>query len=125
MTDIPKVEQMLQLNVFLYDIYFVDGKLIGELTRRSIQMFQKSVKLLIYNNHICYVSDINSFFESFRCSPCDTIFSKTGRLEHRLFTCNERVKLIYPKNVYQLRETLFEKEVGFFQNSIQRGSKVV
>ena len=109
MTDIPKVEEMLQLNIFLYDIDFVDGELIGELARRSIQKFEKSVKLLRYNNHICYVSDMNSFFKSFCCSSCDTIFSMTGNLERHLITCSERVKHIYPKNVYQLRETLFEK----------------
>ena len=39
MTDIPKVEEMLQLNIFLYDIDFVVGELIGELARRSIQKF--------------------------------------------------------------------------------------
>ena len=113
MTDIPKVEEMLQLNIFLYDIDFVDGELIGELARRSFQKFEKSVKLLRYNNHICYVSDMNSFFKSFRCSTCDTIFSKTGNLERHLITCSERVKHIYPKNVYQLRETLFEKLDSF------------
>ena len=31
MTHIPKVEEMLNLNMFLYDIVFVDGDLIGEL----------------------------------------------------------------------------------------------
>ena len=46
MTDIPKMEEMLQLNIFLYDIDFVDGELIGELARRSVQKFEKSVKLL-------------------------------------------------------------------------------
>ena len=99
MTDIPKVEEMLQLNIFLYDIDFVDGELIGQLARRSIQKFEKSVKLLRYNNHICYVSDMNSCFKSFRCSTCDTIFSKTGNLERHLIKCSERVKHIYPKNV--------------------------
>ena len=29
MTDIPKVEEQLQLNIFLYDIHFVNGELIG------------------------------------------------------------------------------------------------
>ena len=53
MTDIPKTEEMLQLNIFLYDIEFEDGELIGELARRSIQKFEKSVKILRYNNHIC------------------------------------------------------------------------
>ena len=44
MTDIPKVENLLQLHIFIYDIDFVDGELIGELTRRSGQTFEKSVK---------------------------------------------------------------------------------
>ena len=113
MTDIPKVEEMLQLNIFLYDIDLVDGELIGELARRSIQKFEKSVKLLRYNNHICYVSGTNSFFKSFHCSTCDTMFSETGSLERRLITCSDRVKHIYPKTVYQLRETLFEKLDSF------------
>ena len=113
MTDNPKLEEMLQLNIFLYDIDFVDGELIGELARRSIQKFGKGVNLLGYNNHICYVSDMNSFFKFFRCSTCDTIFSKTGNLERHLITCSERVKHIYPKNVYHLRETLFEKLDSF------------
>ena len=113
MTDIPKVEELLQLNFFLYDIDFVDGELIGELARKSIQTFEKSFKVLRYNNHICYVGDMKSFFKSFRCSTCDTIFSKTGILERHLITCSERVKHIYPKKVYQLRETLFEKLDSF------------
>ena len=113
MTDIPKVEEQLQLNIFLYDIDFVNGELIGELARSSIQKFEKSVKPLRYNNHICYVSDMNSYFKSFCCSTCDTIFSKTGNLERHLITCSERVKHIYPKDVYQLRETLFEKLDSF------------
>ena len=56
MTDIPKVEGLLQLNIFPFDIDFVDGELIAELARRSIQKFEKSVKLLRYNNHVCYVT---------------------------------------------------------------------
>ena len=109
MADIPKLEDLLQLNIFLYDIDFVDRDLIGELARRNVQKCQKSVKLLRYNNHICYVNNINALFKAFRCTTCDTFFSKTGNLERHLVTCNDRVKHNYPKNVYELRETLFEK----------------
>ena len=35
MTDILKVEEMLQLNIFLYNIDFLDGEVIGELTRKK------------------------------------------------------------------------------------------
>ena len=34
-------------------------------------------------------------------------------MERHLITCSERVKHIYPKNKYQLRETLFEKLDSF------------
>ena len=110
---IPKVEDLLQLNIFLYDIDFVDGELIGELCRRSIQKYENSVKLLRYNNHICYVNNINVLFKAFRCTTCDTFFSKTGNLERHLVTSSDRGKHIYPKNVYELRETLFEKLDAF------------
>ena len=36
LNEFPKVEDLLQLKIFLYDIDFVDGELIGELCRRSI-----------------------------------------------------------------------------------------
>ena len=111
--DNQKVEDLLQLNIFLYDIDFVDGELIGELCRRSIQKYEKSVKLLRYNNHICYVNNINALFKAFRCTTCDTFFSKTGNVELRLVPCSHRVKHIHPKNVYELRKKLFEKLDAF------------
>ena len=98
--DIPEIEDLLQLSIFLYDIDFVDGELIGELARRSIQRYENSVKLLRYNNHICYVNNINAMFKAFRCATCDTFFSKTGNLERHLVSCSDRVTHIYPKNVY-------------------------
>ena len=104
---------MLQLNIFLYDIDFVDGELIGELSRRSIQKYEKSVNLLRYNDHIFYVNNINALFQAFRCTTCDAFFSKTGNLEQHLVNCSERVEHFYPKSVHELRETLFEKLDAF------------
>ena len=103
LNDIPKVEDLLQLKIFLHDNDFVAGELIGELCRRSIQKYEKSVKLLRYNNHICYVNNINALFKAFQCTTCETYFSKTGNLERHLVTCSDRVKQIYPKNVHELR----------------------
>ena len=91
----------------------MDGELIGELCRRSIQKYAKSVKLLRYNNPFCYVNNINALFKVFRCTTCDTFFSKTGNLERHLITCSNRVKHIYPKNVYEMKEKLFEKLDSF------------
>ena len=113
MDDIPLVEDLVKVNIFLYDIDIADGSLIGELGRRSVQKHPDNVRLLRYNNHICYVSNINVLFQAYRCSSCDQFFNKTGNLERHLTVCKERVKHIYPKNVYQLKETLFDKLDSF------------
>ena len=84
MKDIPIVEDLLTLNILLillYDIDFVDGNIIGELARRNVQKNENTVRPLRYNNHICYVNNINAVFQSFRCPNCDTFFNRTFSLE--------------------------------------------
>ena len=113
MDDIPSVEDIVSIKIFIYDIDLIDGAMVGELARRSIKKYEKSVQLIRYNSHICYVDNIIALFKAFRCPTCDTYFQKTGNLERHLVRCSERVKHIYPKNVYQLRETLFDKLDSF------------
>ena len=113
MDDIPSVEDIVRINIFKYDIDLIDGATVGELARRSIKMYEKNVQLIQYNSHFCYVDKIHALFKAFRCPTCDTYFQKTGTLERHLVKCSERVKHIYPKNAYQLRETLFEKLDSF------------
>ena len=101
MNNNPTVEDLLTLNIVQYDIDIVDGNIVGELARRSVQKYENTVRLLTYNNHICYVNNINAVFQSFRCPHCDTFFHRTFNSERHLTTCSERVKNVYPKNVYQ------------------------
>ena len=109
MNDIPIVEDLLNLNILLYDIDIMDGNIVGGLARRSVQKYENTVRLLRYNNHICYVNNIFAVFQSFRCPNFDNFFNRTFILERHLTTCSERVKNFYPRNVYQIRETLFDK----------------
>ena len=113
MDDIPSVEDIVGINIFIYDIDLIDGAMVGELARQSIKKYERNVQLIRYNSHICYVDKLNALFKAFRCPTCDTYFQKTGNLERHLVRCSERVKHIYPKNVYQLRETLFDKLDSF------------
>ena len=62
---------------------------------------------------MCYVNNINAVFQCFRCSNCDTFFNRTFNLERHLTACSERVKNVYPRNVYQIRATLFDKLDSF------------
>ena len=113
MNDVLTVEDLLTLNFLLYDIDIVDGNIVGELARRSVQKYENTVWLLRYDNHICYVNNINAVFQSFRCPNCDTFFNKMFNLERHLTTCSERVKNVYPKNVYQTQKPLFDQLDSF------------
>ena len=113
MNDIPFVEDTVGINFFIYDINVIDGAMVGQLARRRIKKYEKNVQLIRYKSHVCYVDKINALFKAFRCPTCDTCFQKPANLERHLVRCSERVKHIYPKNVYQLRETLFDKLDSF------------
>ena len=46
MDDIPSVEDIVAINIFIYDIDFIDGAMVGELARRSIKKYEKTVQLV-------------------------------------------------------------------------------
>ena len=59
------------------------------------------------------VNNINAVFQFFRCSNYDTLFIRTFNLERHLTTCSEQVTNVYPRNIYQIRETIFDKLGSF------------
>ena len=109
----PSVEDIVRINIFTYDIDFIDGAMVGELARRGITKYEKNVQLIPYNSQICYVHNIHALFKASYCPTCVTYFQKTGNLERHLVRCTERLKHICPKNAYQLRKTLFGKLDSF------------
>ena len=70
------------------------------------------------------MSKINEVFQSFRCPNCNTL-QQSIHLERNLTTCSKRVKNVYTRNVYQIRETLSAKldSFGFKYMSEQKFSK--
>ena len=103
------VENAIKHNIFIYDIDIEEGEFVGELAIRSVEMYEKNINLLRYNNHICYVEDINTFFKRFRCPSCDTFIKYVSNFNRHVKSCKDRVQHIYPESVYALRETLFDK----------------
>ena len=50
MDDILSVEDIVGINIFIYDIELIDGAMVGELARRSIKKYEKNVQLIRYNS---------------------------------------------------------------------------
>ena len=98
--DLPVVGEIVQKNILIYDSDIPEGEYVGELARRNIGRFDKPVKLLSFNNHIIHTNDIDSSFKCFWCPSCDTFFKRSEFLKKHFLRCKDRVKHIYPKNVY-------------------------
>ena len=107
--DLPIAKNLLLLNILLYDSENVEGNIIAELARRSVRKYENTVQLLIYNNHICYVTNIIAAWQPFHCTNCHAFFTRALNLERRLITCSEGVENVYPRNLNQFRETLSHK----------------
>ena len=111
--DLPDVDEIVQRNIFLCDFDIKEGEYGVELARRIVRKFVKIFKFLRFNNHIIHTNDNDSFFKCFRCSCCDTFIKRSEFPNKHLLRYKDRVKNIYPKILYKLRETLFEKLEGF------------
>ena len=113
MEEIATMEDIVQADMFLYDIESVDGPMVSELARRSVGKYSNTVRLSRYLSHLCYVSNINALFEAYRCPSYGQFINRAGNLERQLTTCKRRVKHVPPINVYQLRESPFDKVDSF------------
>ena len=111
--DFVFVENAIKHNIFIHDIDIEDGYFVGKHARRSIEMYEKNINLLRYNNHICYVNDINTFFKRFRYPSCDRFIKQASNFNRHVKSCKQRLQHDYPKSVYTLRKTLFDKHDGF------------
>ena len=100
MKDITVVEDIVRVDIFLYDLDLVDGSVIGELARRSVGKHSNTLRLLRYNSHICHVSNSNALFKGYRCPSCDQSIEKVQHLERLLTTCKERVKHVISKDCF-------------------------
>ena len=111
--DLHIVGRLAELNILVYDNEVSDGGIVRELADRFLRRFKSTATVLRYNNHICFVTDVNKVFKSFRCSTCNTFFTRSSNLQCHMPKCEELVKNIYPKSVHQFWETLFDKLRAF------------
>ena len=112
LNEIPKVEDLLQLIIFLYDIDFVDGELIGELCRRSVQKYERGVKICATT--ITFATSTTSTHCYKRsCVLRVTHFSQRRGIWNHICFFVVIVLSIYPNNVCKPRKTRFEKLDAF------------
>ena len=95
--DLPVFEEIVQRNFLIYDFDIQEGGYVGELARRSLGTFDKTVKLLRFINHTIITNDKDSFFKCLRCPSCDTFFNKPDNFNKHLQRCKYSSETNLPK----------------------------
>ena len=108
--DFQNNEHLAKINILLYDIEPSDNGIVGGLAQWSLQNFSSTASLLRYNNHICSVTDVKTFIRASGCPTSDKYVRRIGNLQKYIPICQ---KVVYPKTVYKVRETLFDKFKAF------------
>ena len=107
----------------------MDGTFIREPARRSVQKYGKTVRLLRYNNHIFFCDKRFCSLPVFPLSYLWHFDQHNLQMEQHLAGCSEWIGNFYPRNVYRIPETLYDK-LGFFgikstsQQTLQKFSNV-
>ena len=98
------VGDTVEADIFLYDIDIVDRFKIRELTRKTVGIHSSTVRLICYNSHVCYVSNINTSFKAYRCPLCDEFVKRAQHLEQQLTTCRKKVKTFFHKTCFNCKK---------------------
>ena len=120
----PHVRSMDTID--LYDLYLLEEQ--EDITIRAFRMLDcgdvesvykplkkrsASMYINVYNNHASYISDINSYLQSYKCPNCGRLMKLGGMKRHTEVDCSEMSKLTFPGRMKPLSETVFHKLVAF------------
>ena len=105
MEESAAVQDIVQVDILMSDVDFVDGSTIGELARRSVGKYRNSVRLLTYTSLICFVSNINAFFNFYLFPSCESINDSFGNQERHLKIAKRDLNL-FPKEFISIAKNL-------------------
>ena len=113
LSDFLKPEDLLQLNTLpLWHWFFRWRTDWWALSKKFSKVWKKCQGFTLQQSHLLRQQH-QRIVQNLPVYYVWRIFPKIGNLEWHLNTCSDRVKHIYPKNFYELRERLFEKLYAF------------
>ena len=107
LTDLEKAEDLFNVNVDVLDESQSPPCLVP--SRWSARKHSKTVRVLCYSKHFCYIININKAAHAFGCGQCGKLWKKEGLLNRHEKTCTgDKVKQVYPGGVYTPKLTPLE-----------------
>ena len=99
--DLEKAEDLFNVNVDVFEFDESQSPPCLVPSRRSARKHSKTMRVLCYSSHFCYITNINKAAHAFGCRQCGKLWKKEWLLNRHEKTCTgDKVKQVYPGGVY-------------------------
>lgn len=106
--DLSTAEDLYRINIDVFELQEKED-VLTPLRRSKRKYSDNTLRVLMYENHFCYIHDIHSACRAFCCSKCGKLWKKEFRLRRHESTCRgPAVKETYAGGVYQPPKTPLE-----------------
>ena len=110
---IGTIEEIAQMNKFLYKLYNLEEAKIGYLARIRLYRHSSILRVLLYKSLICFVSNINTLFKIYRCPSFDHFIKRAPHREILLNFCQKEMKKFTQRACINNRKHCWIKFVFF------------
>ena len=82
----------------------------GRIVRRSLDRYQSTMYLNLYENHFSYITDMDKYAKSYMCQKCQKLWKTSKQLNRHMGSCQGKGTCYrYPGGFYVTPKTIFEK----------------
>ena len=103
--DLIPIEDLFKVNVSIYQLNEESARLVY----RSRGLYQETMVLNKYQNHLSLITDFEKYCAVYRCMSCDKLhYGRVHFLRH-CKTCKVVTRQTYPGGIFKAKETIFDK----------------
>ena len=103
--ELDLIERFFKINI---NVYTNDEPNELMIDRSSINLFEDSINLLRYNNHIMYIKNMDQVRHCYKCKKCNKIFKCDSLCNRHETKCNILVQHEFKGGIYELNQGIFK-----------------
>ena len=84
---LSNVEDAFSVNLAVYSVETVEGRLHAQLIHRSSDLFTDNLSFI---RHMCYVRDMSKIIHDYICDHCHKSFPRMSKFKGHVLTCTDR-----------------------------------
>ncbi len=114
--EIPEIETLFQVSIHVYELKNEKHITLTpvHVSMRKLEASEKVLNLGLWENHLCYIKNIEKLKHCYKCRTCGKLFRHRCRLVVHEKSCTTTQALHFPGGYYKPKPTVFEEleEIG-------------